>query len=66
MRVSTRTGEANGRSRTGFGMNEDELERRVGGTGDEEVIQSPLQGVGAGLAVVDPDHHRLLLRARHC
>ena len=58
--IFTRSGETYGGGNSGFGVDEDELERMVGGVGCEEVIQSPLQSVGAVLAVVDSYHHHLL------
>lgn len=62
LRKGTGAGEADDGGRQGLGVDDDELERRVGAEGGEEVVESPLQSVGAVLALVRRHNHHLLLR----
>lgn len=61
----TRTGEADGGGRSGFSVDDDDPKRIVGDGWGEEMVESPLQRVGAMFAVVDPHHHHLLLFGGH-
>lgn len=57
----TGSGETDGGVWSGFGVDKEELEGRIGKEGSEEVVKSPLQSIIALLAVVDSDHHQWFL-----
>lgn len=57
--------EAGGGGGGGPGVDDDELERIIRHGGSEEVVDGPLERVDAVVALVDSDHHHLLLGRRH-
>ena len=63
--VITRTAESDCGGGRGFSVNNNELERSGTRERSKEVIESPLKGIQAVFAVVDPDDHHRLLRRRH-
>lgn len=65
-RSQTRAAKADDGGGGRFGMDDEEAKGRVGEVREEEVVESPLEGVGAVGAVVDAHHHhRLLHRCSH-
>lgn len=58
--IYTRANEANSGGKRRLGINKNKLEDRIG-WGSDQVIESPLEGVGAVIAVFDANHHHLPL-----
>lgn len=62
----TGTSETNGGDGARFGVDDEELERKIRSVGSKETIERPLQCVSALLAIVhSDDHHRLLISCSH-